>query len=160
MSKPDKPLNLADVSATSSEVLALKTILIGIVAMRAIGPVHGNQTKGHTIMLADQVLALDPGDVIVLDKMAAQITASTGELLEAFDAGTPEGRGRMAAAFLALLVDTASEADVTAYFASLGTTIPGLIPKAAPGSKPLMVQYIGDVLVGIRTATKMIGRQD
>lgn len=161
MTNPDKPkLTLADVAEPTAAITALKTIVAGIIAMRALGPVHGRQKKGVTIMVGDQILPFDDADVRALDEVAQTLTGSTGELLEAFDAGTPEGRGRIAATLLALALDTASEADCLVYFTTLGTVIPGLTPQAAPGSKPLMVQYVADVMCGIRKATKDMGRQD
>ena len=103
MTTPDKPkLTLADVAEPSAAITALKTIVAGIIAMRALGPVHGRQKKGQTIMVGDQILPFDDADVRALDEVAKTLTSSTGELLEAFDAGTPEGRGRIAATLLAL----------------------------------------------------------
>ena len=74
--------------------------------------------------------------------------------------GDLEGQGAVAATLLALALDCASESDCVTYLSTLGTAIPGLTPKAAPGSKPLMVQYVADVMCGIRKATKDMGRQD
>lgn len=162
--------NIANIPPSDSSVLSLKALLTGLLATRAMGPVTPPHdpagSPGITIMLADQVIAIDGETRGRLATLAAslhdiliRLNGAENPDADPFVPNDPVSRGRLAAALLALVVDTCSTADAQAYKDTLGTVIAGAVPERGPDSAPLIVQVMADVLFGLKTGTSsMFGR--